>query len=99
MRRAKGMSETVPTERLWLKCRNCRKKWYPDARKWKDKSLTEERIIQCPFCHVKNVIPKLVVQHLLKAVRKTEWGIESLASQTESEREIRDTKKERRYNV
>ena len=74
------ITETTPSERLWLRCRSCRKVWFPDARKWKDKNPTDERIIQCPFCHVQNVIPRSVVMHLLKRVHKTEWGYESISS-------------------
>jgi len=61
--------------KLWLKCRNCRKTWYPDARKWRDKNPAEERIIRCPHCNVKNRIPRSIVRHLLdEANRQTEYG-------------------------
>ena len=63
--------------KLWLKCRNCGHKWYPDARKWRNKNPIEKKVLYCPQCNVKNVVPKVVVKYLLeKANQETEYGFE-----------------------
>jgi RNase P subunit RPR2 len=64
--------------RYWVRCRNCDNLWYPDARRWRNnKNLLEDRIIQCPKCHVKNKIPKAVVEYLIKQAEKvTTYGFE-----------------------
>lgn len=61
--------------KLWLRCRNCRKTWYPDARKWRNKNPIGDRIIRCPYCNVKNIIPRSLVKHLIEEANKqTEFG-------------------------
>ena len=63
--------------RPWLKCRNCGEKWYPDARKWRNKNPVEDKYLRCPHCNVKNRVPKVVVEYLIKkAKRDTEYGFD-----------------------
>jgi len=64
--------------RLWLKCLNCGHKWYPDARKWKDKnSNSEDKVVRCPKCHSRNRLPPAIVRFLKKqAKREPEFGFE-----------------------
>jgi len=61
----------------WLKCRSCGEKWYPDARKWRNKNPVEDKYLRCPHCNVKNRVPKVVVEYLIKkAKRDTEYGFD-----------------------
>lgn len=63
--------------RLWLKCRNCGHKWYPDARRWRDTDINKvtEKILHCPKCQVKNKVPKEALKYLIfRAKRETIIG-------------------------
>jgi len=61
----------------YLRCRNCGQKWYPDARKWRTKNPVEEKILRCPHCNVKNRVPRVIVDFLIKkASTDTEFGFE-----------------------
>ena len=75
----KNRKETVKIApvrgKLWLRCRNCGLKWYPDARKWRDKNPVKDKVLRCPRCNVKNRVPRTVVKYLIEqASKKTEYG-------------------------
>ncbi len=58
-------------KRLWVKCLKCSHKWFPDARKWKDKNNDkEDKIIRCPNCSAFNPLPPAVVRFLKRQARK-----------------------------
>ena len=58
-------------KRLWIKCLNCGLKWYPDARKWKDKDDDKDnKVVRCPKCHSRNPLPPSVVRSLKRQARK-----------------------------
>ena len=64
-----------PKGKPWLKCRNCGKKWYPDARKWRNKNPVKDKYLRCPHCNVINRVPRAIVEFLLdKANQETEYG-------------------------
>jgi len=76
----KNRKDTVKTDirvkgKPWLKCKNCGEKWYPDARKWRNKNPVEDKFLRCPHCNVKNRVPRAIVRFLLdKANQETEYG-------------------------
>jgi Zn finger protein HypA/HybF involved in hydrogenase expression len=61
---------------VWLKCRNCQHVWYPDARKWRGQNpISHEKILRCPKCNVKNVVPKAVIEYFVEHIKTdTEYG-------------------------
>ena len=66
-------------KRLWLKCLKCGHKWYPDARKWKDKNDDKEKkVVRCPKCHSRNRLSPATVRFLKRqANREPEVGFDN----------------------
>jgi Zn finger protein HypA/HybF involved in hydrogenase expression len=61
--------------KFWLRCRNCRHVWYPDARKWRDNETPKEKTLRCPKCNVKNRVPNAIMQYfVVKIKHETEYG-------------------------
>lgn len=65
-------------KRLWLKCLRCGYKWYPDARKWKDRNPdVRDKVVRCPKCSAVNRLHPVIVEFLIKqATRYPEVGQE-----------------------
>ena len=70
------MSEIV--ERIWIKCRKCNHKWYPNPNLWKNRVDGEDKLIQCPKCMAASIILKDVVEAMINAHKEirtiAEWG-------------------------
>ena len=64
-------------KRLWIKCLSCGHKWFPDARRWKDRNDPKDyKIVRCPECRARNPLPPSVVRFLKKQARKyPEFGL------------------------
>ena len=59
------------SKRLWIRCLNCGHKWYPDARKWKNKDDNKDsKVVRCPKCHSRNPLPPSAVRSLKRQARK-----------------------------
>lgn len=67
----------IREKKPWLKCRNCGEKWYPTARKSKNKKPAAETFLRCPQCNFKNRVPRVLVNFLFeKAYTETEFGFD-----------------------
>ena len=59
------------SKRLWIKCLNCGHKWYPNARKWKNKDDNRDnKVVRCPKCHSRNALPPSTVKSLKRQARE-----------------------------
>jgi len=78
MPRKKLPIEWDKKKRLWIKCLKCGHKWYPDARKWKDRNNDKtDKVVRCPKCRFRNRLPPAVVRFLKEqAKREPEYGFE-----------------------
>ena len=53
-------------KRVWIECRKCNNKWFPNSNKWRDKTIDKPKKIQCPKCMTVNIIPVPVVEQILE---------------------------------
>ena len=67
---------SLQKQAIWLRCRNCQHVWYPDARKWRGQNpIYHDKVLRCPKCNVKNIVPKAVIEFFMETVKKeTEYG-------------------------
>ena len=56
------MSEMI--ERIWIECRKCKHRWFPDPNRWKNYVKGDDKLIQCPKCMTASFIPSKIVEDI-----------------------------------
>ena len=66
-------------ERIWIECRKCEHKWYPNPNMWKNYTQGKDKLIQCPKCMATSWIPSDVAESIIVSHREkrtiANWGV------------------------